>query len=98
MSLTRFTAASVLALSLAAGTATAGQITTTTNNLNLRSGPGTQYSRILVIPAGAQADVVSCGGRWCIVNFAGIMGYVDGNYLLSAVTVVVSPLAGLQLQ
>ena len=33
-----------------------------------------------------------------MVNFAGYLGYVDGNYLMTSVTVVVSPLAGLQLQ
>jgi len=98
MPLVRSAAWAALSLAFSAASAYAGQITQTTNNLNFRTGPGTQYQKIMTIPAGAQLDIVSCGQRWCVVNFAGTMGYVDGRYLISAVTVVVSPLAGLQLQ
>jgi len=97
MSLVRFIAGFVLATLLSLGTAAAGQLTTTTNNLNFRNGPGLQYRVMIVIPAGSQVEVVSCGGTWCIVNFAGTLGYVDGNYLVTSVVVQVSPLAGLTL-
>jgi hypothetical protein len=50
-------------------------------NLNMRSGPGTGYQVIGVIPAGAPVDVLGCGGRWCRVSYAGRMGYANGSYL-----------------
>jgi uncharacterized protein YraI len=100
MSLTRFIAAMGLVLSLttAAAAATiiiptiAPTLTTTRSNLNLRTGPGLFYPVAFVIPAGSAVNVVSCGGTWCIVNWAGQTGYSDGGYLQSAVTVIVSPL------
>ena len=98
MSFARFIAGLALAMLLTVGTAAAGQLTTTTSNLNLRQGPGLQYRVVIVIPAGAQMEVVSCGGTWCVVNFAGALGYVDGNYLVTSVTIQVSPLAGLTLR
>jgi uncharacterized protein YraI len=100
MSLTRFIAALGLALSLttAAAAATiiiptmAPTLTTTRTNLNLRTGPGLLYPVAFVIPAGSAVNIVSCGGTWCIVTWAGQTGYSDGSYLQSAVTVIVSPL------
>ncbi|MCP4305591.1 MAG: SH3 domain-containing protein [bacterium] len=97
MSFVRFIAGMALATFLTVGTSAAGQLSTTTNNLNLRTGPGKQYRVQLVIPAGAQVDVISCGGVWCIVNFAGAPGYVSGEYLLTSLVIQVSPLAGLTL-
>ncbi|MEP0323231.1 SH3 domain-containing protein [Bauldia litoralis] len=91
MSFARFIAAAALALSLATTAAVAAP-TVTSANLNLRIGPGLNYRVNVVIPAGSAVDVVSCGGTWCIVEWAGATGYVDGNYLMQAVTIVVSPL------
>ena len=91
MSLIRIAAASALALMLTTAAALAAP-TMTSANLNLRIGPGLGYRVNVVIPAGSSVDVVSCGGTWCIVNWAGATGYVDGNYLMQSVTIVVSPL------
>jgi uncharacterized protein YraI len=99
MLLTRFIAALGLVLSLTTAAAAAiiiptmaASLTATTVNLNLRTGPGLFYPVAFVIPAGSAVTVVSCGGTWCIVNWAGQIGYADGGYLQSAVTVMVSPL------
>lgn len=72
-------------LSLAAGVllASAGiaSAATVTNDLNLRSGPGTRYGVIDTMPAGAYVRVINCGGSWCRVNWHGRVGYASASYL-----------------
>ncbi len=99
MALTRLMAAIALAVSLTTAASAAviiptmaPTLTTTRSNLNMRVGPGLNYPVAFVIPAGSAVNVVSCGGTWCIVAWAGQTGYCDGNYLMQAVTVVVTPL------
>src|SRR5436305_2151472 len=67
-------------------------ITHVTHNLHLRSGPDTSYHPIAIIPAGAAIDVLDCGSVWCHVHWASHLGYVNGYYLKTHVTVVVAPL------
>ena len=66
------------ALLLSAGIA---QAATVTNDLNLRSGPGTRYGVVDTMPAGADVDVIGCGGAWCRVNWQGRVGYASSSYL-----------------
>ena len=56
---------------------------TTTSALNLRTGPGTNYAVQVVIPAGASVSGVEgpTNGVWWKVNYAGLSGYVHGDYL-----------------
>jgi hypothetical protein len=49
--------------------------------LNLRSGPGYNYSVIEIIPAGWMVDAGGCVPGWCQAKVNGITGYVDANYL-----------------
>lgn len=58
-----------------------GTIRYTTGNLNLRTGPGTSYSIILVIPKGAPVEVLSSADGWARVNYGGKTGYVSTSYL-----------------
>lgn len=51
-----------------------------TGNVNMRAGPGTQFSVITTIPAGAPIEVFGCE-RWCRVAYGGREGYVSGNYV-----------------
>src|SRR5271163_2506219 len=81
----------VLALSLAPVAAQAA-FTHTTANLNLRGGPGTHYPVKKVIPAGAAIDVHSCGHSWCYTTWVGRPGYVNHDYLMHHVVVVVTPI------
>ena len=53
-----------------------------TGNVNLRAGPGTQYPRIVVIPAGAALEFYSCTS-WCNVNYRGYVGWVSARYVRS---------------
>lgn len=58
----------------------AAQAAYVTGSVNLRTGPGTQYARILTIPAGARVSVAGCSS-WCSVNYAGTRGYVSASYV-----------------
>lgn len=50
-------------------------------DLNLRSGPGTNYRVVDVIPGGGRVDVRSCSGSWCRVRYRGLPGFASANYL-----------------
>jgi uncharacterized protein YraI len=73
------TAAGVLLAS--AGIASAA---TVTNDLNIRSGPGTGYRVIGTLPAGTEVALLSCTGSWCRVNSSEGTGYVSANYVSGA--------------
>jgi len=51
--------------------------------LNIRSGPGPQYSIIGAIPERGQAAIIGCiqGSLWCEVNYNGRQGWVYSQYL-----------------
>ena len=53
----------------------------TTGNVNLRSGAGTDYSRITVIGKGTNITVLSVGGSWSQVSCNGQTGYISNKYL-----------------
>ena len=55
----------------------------TTNSVNFRSGPGTQFSSLRTLPAGAAVDIGDCqdAGSWCAVTVEGRTGFVSGRYL-----------------
>ncbi|MBV2186720.1 MAG: SH3 domain-containing protein [Rhizobium sp.] len=54
-----------------------------TANVNMRSGPSTQYPPVLVIPAGERVDIQGCmqTANWCDVAYAGYRGWVSGSHL-----------------
>jgi uncharacterized protein YraI len=76
--MTRSFALAGVGLLAAAGIASAAVVR---NDLNLRSGPGTGYRVIDVMPAGAYARVLGCGGSWCRVAYGGQIGYASASYL-----------------
>src|SRR5580700_10543039 len=45
-------------------------------NVNLRQGPGTSYTVVTLIPAGAPVNVSGCNAGWCQVTFQGQSGYI----------------------
>ena len=51
-----------------------------TGDVNLRTGPGTQYSKIVVVPAGARLQVYGCTS-WCSANYLGYRGWVSAKYI-----------------
>jgi uncharacterized protein YraI len=54
-----------------------------TANVNMRSGPSTQYPAVVVIPVGSPITINGCMStvNWCDVSFAGGRGWVSGNYI-----------------
>jgi uncharacterized protein YraI len=78
-------------LLLSAGTASAAVVT---HGLNLRSGPGTGYSVIDVMPAGARVRVLGCGAYWCRVAWRGEEGYASSSYLAGGGAYAYEPPAG----
>jgi uncharacterized protein YraI len=50
-------------------------------NLNLRSGPGSGYRVLDVLPAGSSVHVLGCGRYWCRVSSAEGAGYASSAYL-----------------
>ena len=60
----------------------AGEASGTINaNVNLRRGPGTNYTVITLIPAGAIVEVGDCNGGWCQVAYQAQDGYVIATSL-----------------
>lgn len=56
----------------------------TTANLNMRSGAGTGYGIIKVIPRGTTVEVIGSSSYWKNVTYAGLTGWCSGNYLTEA--------------
>lgn len=57
-----------------------------TTDLNLRSGPGPEYSPIAVIGNGESAVIEGClnGSKWCQVSYNGTTGWAYSDYLAMA--------------
>ncbi|MEN3794011.1 DUF1236 domain-containing protein [Fulvimarina sp. MAC3] len=90
MKLLRTTALAAGALSIAAFAATPSMAQTavsSTTDLNVRAGPGSNYGIVGVIPNGDAATLDGCteGGEWCRVTVNGTQGWAFANYLTTDV-------------
>lgn len=68
---------------------------TTSADLNVRQGPGTDYGIVTTIPEGAAVEIENCleGMSWCQVTYNGTTGYASATYLMADVggrTVVIT--------
>lgn len=55
-----------------------------TTNLNLRYGPGTNYSVLTIIPQGTPITIdEDCNCKWVLVEYNGQIGYISTKYLSS---------------
>ena len=68
----------VFALSAGSALAAAGHAT---GAVNVRTGPGTGYSKVDTLYKGEQVQVGQCQGGWCYVTHSGPDGWVSKNYL-----------------
>jgi len=57
---------------------------TLTSNVNVRSGPGTNYAVVDTVRRGEVVDVQQCQGSWCYINKRGPSGWVSASYLAAA--------------
>ena len=64
-------------------TAATGKVTATAN-VNVRTGPGTGYSKLGVLAQGMTVEKYGTSGTWTIINFNGQKGYVSSTYLKAA--------------
>lgn len=82
--LTRKMLAATAVAALAAAPALAQTVTaTTTTDLNLRTGPGSQYDVESVVMKDTLVDVIGCYAEadWCLVEESGNEGWVNIAYL-----------------
>ena len=54
---------------------------TVTSNVNVRSGPGTNYQVVDPVRRGQSVDVQNCQGSWCYIVKPGPDGWVSAQYL-----------------
>lgn len=52
-----------------------------THDVNVRSGPSVNFSKVDVLSFGEQVNIRECQGSWCFVEHAGPDGWVSGHYL-----------------
>jgi len=78
------------ALLLSTGAALAVPATAQTD-LNVRSGPGTQYPVVGSIQGGETVDAGACTGGWCRVSFSGGSGLASRSYLAMGGAVAPGP-------
>lgn len=71
--------------------AAAAQPATVTSDLNLRTGPGTNFAVILSMPRGSRVDILDCRGTWCQVDFRGRVGWASANFLATGQAVRPEP-------
>ncbi|MDR6432651.1 uncharacterized protein YraI [Brucella pseudogrignonensis] len=50
-------------------------------NVNLRTGPGSNYGRLASLPAGMGVDAGPCRGSWCQVRTSFYRGWVSSRFL-----------------
>ena len=80
--------ASMTAAAALSAPASAEIVASATTPLNIRSGPGPQYSIIGAIPDRAQATVTGCiqGSLWCQVSYNGRQGWAYSQYLTATLS------------
>jgi hypothetical protein len=63
--------------------ASAASLAAATTPLNIRSGPGPQYSIVGAIPTRGEASILGCilGSLWCQVTYHGRQGWAYSEYL-----------------
>src|SRR5690606_21757915 len=64
---------------------------TVTSNVNVRSGPGTNYAVVDTARRGETVDVQRCQGSWCYIVKSGPDGWVSSNYLSAGGGAPVNP-------
>lgn len=52
-----------------------------TSNVNVRSGPGTNYQAVDTLRRGERVDVEGCRAGWCYIDGRGAEGWVSWQYL-----------------
>ena len=67
--------------SASADAATSNATVTGGSTINVRSGPGTGYSRVTQVSQGKRVTVLEKSGEWYQVSFSGTTGYIMADYI-----------------
>ncbi len=51
------------------------------SDVNVRSGPGTEFMRVDTLSGGESVNIRECSGNWCYVEHPGPDGWVSASYL-----------------
>ena len=79
--------AAALTLFMLGGIASAqAAAATTTANVNVRSGAGTQFRVIATLAAGTRIDIDNCRAGWCELTTRGRQGFVSQSLLQTTPT------------
>ncbi len=62
-------------------TQTTGKLNTDGASLNMRSGPGTGYSKVASIPAGTTLTITATENGWYKTSYNGVTGYVSSTFV-----------------
>lgn len=81
MSYKRITILSILFLLLLTSTVLAKEAFIEENNLNVRSGPGTEYERIGQVNQGEQYEIIEENDEWVKIQLDGLEGWVTREYI-----------------
>lgn len=87
MKRTLLIAAFAAALASIATAASAAAVGVTSGSVNLRSGPGSQYEVVAVVPQNQTVTVVGClaGSTWCDIAWANYRGWMSANFIYTQV-------------
>ncbi|SHF66174.1 SH3 domain-containing protein [Devosia limi] len=66
---------------LAGATAAFAAPATATSNVNLRSGPGTNYAVVGTLRTGQNVEVIECQDSWCFIEDGNRSGWASSAYL-----------------
>ena len=83
-----FVIAAATSAAALASPASAATIAAASTPLNIRSGPGPQYSVIGAIPQRGQATIIGCirGSLWCRSSYNGRQGWAYSQYLTATLS------------
>ena len=58
-----------------------GLVDTDGSTLNVRSGPGTSYSKVTSLSSGTVVSIVGIDNGWYKITYNGVTGYVSSDYM-----------------
>lgn len=59
-----------------------GLVDTDGSTLNVRSGPGTSYSKVTSLSSGTVVSIVGIDNGWYKITYNGVTGYVSSDYMV----------------
>ena len=61
------------------------------DSINVRSGPGTDYSRVDTVAEGKQVEIIGSSGNWYKISYGGTTGYIRSDFLTAGSAAKAAP-------